>query len=173
MDKIDAYISRLPQQAFANNGILVVTPQGAGKTTFCKHNQQWTDLDKVLLSVGIMKREANAAENTLKKYERCATYLKKRGLRVLSSVWWELTSANAVVLPPIHVLEKRLRKKTGAEAITNPTLEAKRQSRLLRKRARELELPVYTSVEAAASDVAWSLAFPYLRFGKGSKRSSD
>lgn len=160
---MDAQLARLPRQAYARRGVLVVTPQGAGKTTFCKSNLMWTDLDEVLLAAGLMRREERSSEATLKQYEKYSNEMKAKGLRVFSSVWWDLTAADAVVLPPLDVLEERLRAKTGDEAIKDPAGEAKRQSALLRARARELKLPEYESVKGAAVAVGWVSAFPWIR----------
>ena len=159
---MDAQLARLPRQAFARRGVLVVTPQGAGKTTFCKKNPLWTDVDKVLLAAGLMRREEHSSESTLKRYEKYSEEMKAKGLRVFSSVWWDLTAADAVVLPPLDVLEERLRAKTGDEAVADPAGEAKRQSKLLRTRARELGLPEYESVEEAAVAVDWVSAYPWI-----------
>ena len=162
-DRLRAAVDRLPDAAFAARGVLVVTPQGAGKTTYCAHDSRWTDLDAVLLATGLMVREESSDEATLRRYERHAEELKAARLRVLSSVWWTLEDADAVVLPPVAVLEERLRLKTGAEKISDPAGEAKRQTAMLTKRARELALPVYDSVAAAAAGVGWLAAFPALQ----------
>ena len=52
--------------------------------------------------------------------------------------------------------------KTGDETIADLAGEAKRQSKLLRTRARELGLPEYESVERAAVAVDWNSAYPWI-----------
>jgi hypothetical protein len=130
-------------------GLLIVAPQGAGKTTFCRAHPDWTDSDAVLLAASMMKRQAAAPPRTLRRWARCNRRLKRKNLWVLSSAWWTLSSADAVVLPPVHVLTTRLRAKSGPEQIADPLFEAKKQSALLRTWAAATSTPAFSTIEGA------------------------
>lgn len=146
---MNAAVARLPTEAFHGRGLLIIAPQGAGKTTYCGHNRQWTDSDAIMLESGVMKKQKKASEATLKRWQACNQQLKAKGLWVMSSAWWSLSDADAVVLPTRATLASRLAKKTGADRIENPDAEADMQLRLLREWAAKARKPAYASISDA------------------------
>lgn len=146
---MNAALAKLPTEAFHANGVLIIAPQGGGKTTYCKHNRQWTDSDAILLTMGVMTRQQHASPATLKKWESYNKQLKQKGLWVMSSAWWSLTDADAVVLPTRAALASRLSKKVGTEIIADPDAEADTQLRLLREWAAKAQKPAYASISDA------------------------
>lgn len=146
---MDAAVAKLPSEAFHVAGVLIIAPQGAGKTTYCRYNKQWVDSDALMLEAKLMKRQEKAPAATLKTWEAQNRALKKRGLWVLSSAWWSLKDADAVVLPTRATLASRLSKKTGAERIRDPVFEADNQLRLLREWAAKAGKPAFASIADA------------------------
>jgi hypothetical protein len=147
---LDAAVAELPSEAHHGRGVLIVAPQAAGKTQYCVAHPHWCDADSVLIAAGLMVPKQTATPAELKAWERHTVALKAKGLWVLTSSWWLLADADAVVLPTRDELEARLRKKHRApQAATWPHAEADTQLRLLREWAAKGGKPVYASVVEA------------------------
>jgi len=146
---LDEALATLPSEALHRNGLLVIAPQGAGKTRYCDTHPQWCDSDKVFLAAGLMKRQQEASPETLKQWEKQNQELKRRGYWVLSSAWWSLKDADAVVLPTRSQLVHRLSQKTGQDKIADPEFAADNQLRLLREWAAKSGKLVYASIGEA------------------------
>ena len=127
----------------------MIAPQGAGKTRYCDAHPRWCDSDKVFLAAGVMKRQQQASPETLKRWEKHNCELKRRGYWVLSSAWWSLKDADAVVLPTRSQLVHRLSQKSGPDKIADPEFEADNQLHLLREWAAKSSKLVYASIAEA------------------------
>lgn len=150
MSALSAAAGALPAEARHDRGLLVVAPQAAGKTEFCKKHPHWTDADEVLIAAGLMRPKQDASPAELKKWEKHTVALKANGHWVLTSTWWLLDHADAVVLPTRDELEARLRRKHNAPAAADwPHTEADKQLRLLREWAAKGRKPAYASVAEA------------------------
>ena len=150
MAGLDAAVEALPSEARHRYGLLIVAPQAAGKTQYCAAHPQWCDADTVLIAAGLMRPKQVATPAELKAWERHTVALKKKGLWVLTSTWWLLEHADAVVLPTRGELEARLRRKHRAPAAAAwPRAEADKQLRLLREWAAKSRKPAYASVVEA------------------------
>ena len=147
--KLDDVIAALPTEAIHQRGLLIIAPQGAGKTTYCRTHPHWCDSDLVLQDAGLMAPKQTASPIELKRWETHNAHLKKRGLWVLSSAWWTLDQADAVVLPTRDQLEKQLRAKHNARTADWPRTEADTQLRLLREWAAKSRKPAFASVTEA------------------------
>lgn len=84
------------------SGLLVIAPCGAGKSTWLAAHPEsgWIEGDDLYEAEGVAVGNFEAAEQV-------NVAAKKEGKKVLTSTWWTLDAADAVVLPDVAVLEER------------------------------------------------------------------
>lgn len=129
--RVDKWIRDNNPTQHPDGGVLLVGPNGIGKSHFVGQNRDWVDGDALCQGVGAMPAAGSEWKNWTQILTDCDAVLKvakDRGLRVLSSTWWDLAIFDGVIWVDKETHKRRLENKANsfpAEFWTEDTLPAR------------------------------------------------
>lgn len=128
------------------SGKLILAPPGSGKSYWIKihPNTDWKEGDS-LYPERFQKKQRN--EDDLQELDELNVSFKKRGYKVITGDWWSLRNFDAIVLPPLDVLEERLRNEE------RPGHNPRDADATIRKFNEQSGIPIFDSIDDAVAFV--------------------
>lgn len=126
------------------SGKLILAPPGSGKSYWIeKHPESgWKEGD-FLYPNWLLKKQRDTDD--LKLLDKLNKKFKSEGYKVITGDWWDLEIFDAIVLPPLDVLEERLQDEE------RPGHDPREADKLIRKFNTDIGVPIFDSIDDAIS----------------------
>jgi hypothetical protein len=123
-------------------GMLILAPPRSGKSYWIKRHLEsgWKEGGDLYPKKFIHKKRTI---NDLKELDKANNELKAQGHKVITGDWWQLDNFDAIVLPPLDILQDRLK---GEE---RPNHDPAKADELIRKFNKPIGLPIFKSIDEA------------------------